>query len=155
MKAGQDRMCAGSVSTISPDEPVIRRIPKSPGFYDSHKTPPILRGAFTPNQRDTDGLSFFLERELPIEALLANSRHTAEECLIVRLKASDIYDLGMTLARTNKTGDLPGHVVVPELNIRDYEKKQLKQRLKECGKRLADLAWKNVVILPNQISDDV
>ena len=57
-------MCAGSTRSIEPDEAIIRRIPKCPGYYDPLKNPPIERGAFTPNKNDKDGLSCFLEREM-------------------------------------------------------------------------------------------
>ena len=43
-------MCAGSTRSIEPDEAIIRRIPKCPGYYDPLKNPPIERGAFTPTR---------------------------------------------------------------------------------------------------------
>jgi|SRR5208337_646789 len=137
-------MCAGSIRSIEPDEPIIR-IPKCPGYYDPLKNPPIERGAFTPNKNDEDGLSFYLERELSVEDLLATSNRPANDYVIVRLKASDLYELGLSLDRTNDPDDLPVHVVIPEINFQDYEDPRQKPRLKELGKALVDLARQNIV----------
>ena len=109
------------------------------------RTLPLSAGAFTPNEEDTDGLSLYLEAELSIEELLAASPRPADQYVVVRLKASDIYSLGLTLARTDYPGDLPGHVVIPEINRQDYEDRQKKPRLKEYGKVLVDLARKHIV----------
>ncbi len=138
-------MCAGSTRSIEPDEAIIRRIRKCPGYYNPLKNPPIERGAFTPNKNDEDGLSFYLERELSVEGLLAASNRPAIDYVIVRLKASDLYELGLSLDRTNNPDDLPGHVVIPEINFQDYEDPRQKPRLKELGKALVDLARHNIV----------
>ncbi len=53
--------------------------------------------------------------------------------------------MGLSLIRTDDAEDLPGHVVIPEINRRDCEDPQQKPRLKELGKALVDLAKRNIV----------
>jgi hypothetical protein len=138
-------MCAGSTRSIEPDEAIIRRIPKCPGYYDPLKNPPIERGAFTPNKNDKDGLSCFLEREMSAEDLLARSNQPGSNYVIVRFRAADLFQMGLSLIRTNDPDDLPGHVVIPEINFQDYKDPRQKPRLKELGKALVDLARHNIV----------
>src|SRR4051794_14066192 len=107
-------MSVGTPS-IHRDEPILRRIPKAEGYYDPQKNPPIEAGAFTPNDEDDDGLSFYIERELSISALIENSP-PGRSYVVVRLRAGDLYDLGVTLVPMQREGDFPGHVVVPEMN---------------------------------------
>ena len=129
---------------VAPDERVLRRIPKAPGFYDSDKTPPIQRGAFTPNRNDTDGLSCFLERLMSIERLIELAApKPASELVIVRFLARDIYDIGLTLRRTFDPGDPPGHVIIPELNKAAYDIR--KSDLRPLMVQLMLMAEKSIV----------
>jgi len=137
---------------IAPDQPILRKVFKGPGFYAPQKSPPIERGAFTPNKNDTDGLSFYLESVLPIEALIAASPSSpARAWLVIRFRAKDIYDLGLTLVRTTDPDDLPGHLVIPELNWNDYETR--KTTLKPAIAKLASLAVHNIVFNEGRRTD--
>ena len=65
--------------------------------------------------------------------------------MIVRFRAADLFQMGLSLIRTDDPDDLPGHHVIPEINRRAYEDPQQKPRLKELGKALVDLAKRNIV----------
>jgi hypothetical protein len=135
---------ADAADSVAPDESVLRKIVKAPGFYDPQKSPPIERGAFTPNRNDVDGLSFFLEREMSIEAMIESAApRPASELVVIRLHAKDVYALGLTLRRTFNPGDLPGHVIIPEINWNDYQTR--KTALKPLIVQLVHLAEKNIV----------
>jgi hypothetical protein len=129
---------------VPSEEPILRKIPKAQGYFDPRKKPPIERGAFSPNAKDIDGISCFLERLMSIELLVEISApRPPSEIVIVRLRAKDFYDLGLTLRRTFDPGDYPGHVIVPELNREDYENQ--KQRFKPLVFALMILAEKHIV----------
>ena len=129
---------------VPSEEPILRKIPKTQGYFDPRKKPPIERGAFSPNAKDIDGLSCFLERLMSIESLVELSApRPPSEIVIVRLRARDFYDLGLTLRRTFDPDDYPGHVIVPELNREDYENQ--KQRFKPLVLKLMLLAEKHIV----------
>ena len=138
----QDEMCEDAES-VAPDEPILRKIVKMPGYYDPQKNPPIVTGAFTPNPSDADGLSFFLEREMSIEALLKLTSRPASEHVVVRLQASDIYNLGFNLKRTFDPSDPPGHIVIPELSRGHYLAN--KKTLKPLILKLVNLAMEHIV----------
>ena len=102
---------------VAPEEPILRKIPKVQGYYNPKKSPPIEPGAFSPNSKDVDGISCFLELSMSVESLIESSApRPPSQLVIVRLLAKDFYDLGLSLIRTFGPDDLPGHAVVPELN---------------------------------------
>jgi hypothetical protein len=136
---------SNGATPIDPSEPILRRIVKGPGYYDLLKAPPLERGAFTPNRRDDDGLSFYLERELSIAQLISAATRPPEDLVVVRLTARDIYDLELTLIRVMREGDLPGHVVIPELNYYNYNDQRFRQRIKDAGESLVRLGLTRIV----------
>jgi len=129
---------------FDPEERVLRRIFVGAGFYDPEKAPPVEAGAFRPNSHDGDGLSFYLEREVSAERLAGAAGKPADHYVVARLRAGDLYDLGLTLKPTPGTGDLPGHVVVPEINTGAYKDKAQKARLSELCLRLAEVASRDI-----------
>jgi hypothetical protein len=135
--------------SVADDQWVLRKIVKGPGYYSAEKCPPIELGAFRPNKRDLDGLSFYLESEMAIEALIKTAApRPASELVVIRLLAKDIYDLGLTLKKTVDSNDLPGHLVIPEINIIDYEGSR-KRIIKSLIERLVNLALDHVAF--NQV----
>ncbi len=58
--------------------------------------------------------------------------------------ARDLQAAGLTLHPTQEEGDLPGHVIAPEINWDTYNDPDLAKRhhVKEACKKLADLANK-------------
>lgn len=63
---------------------------------------------------------------------------------MVRLSIQDILALGLTIKLT--IGDLPGHVVIPELNAKFLEEN--KKRVDEFAAKLAELAGRDIVLNP-------
>ena len=95
---------------IDPNELILRRIPAREGYYEPRKVPPVSKGAFQPSGRDIDGLSFNLEREVSAETL-AMSGTVGTPYAVARLRAGDLYALGLTLVPDQQPGDLPGHLI--------------------------------------------
>ena len=44
-----------------------------------------------------------------------------------------------------RPGDLPGHIIIPEINYDDYNDKRFKQRIRLAGESLVRLGLKNIV----------
>jgi hypothetical protein len=56
--------------------------------------------------------------------------------------ARDLLALGLTLQPKQEEGDLPGHVIVPEINDANDSDPVSRRRVKELCKSLMDLANK-------------
>ncbi len=134
-----------AVGSVAPDELILRRIIKGPGHYDRSKALPLERGAFTPNRSDDDGLSFYIEREQSIADLVRLANRPSSDVVIIRFTAGDIYSLDLTLVPMMRQGDLPGHIVIPEINYNDYQDKRLKPRIKLAGEALVRLGLERIV----------
>ncbi len=105
---------------IGPDENVLRRVPVSQVKLGA--LIPITRGAFTPTPSDTDGLSFYLEREVDIAQLKEIARKPADQYVVVRLSVRDLNDAGLQVI-AKKADNLPGHCLVPDFNYQSYSDK--------------------------------
>jgi hypothetical protein len=135
---------------IDPDEPIMRRIPIVPGYFDPAKAPPVQAGAFRPNPDDLDGISFFRERELSVSELVAGTKRAAGSFAVARMTARDLLDLGLTLQPKQDGDDLPGHVIVPEINVETYNDPIRRTKVKELCRALTTLANRSgVTFRPN------
>ena len=105
----------------------------------SRSTPP----RFAPLPQDQDGLSFFRERLISAEQVARSARQPAENYIVARYRAGDLFDLGLTLTPTNDSDDPPGHVVVIELGNSGYNENR--RLCKERHKRLAELGSRDVI----------
>jgi hypothetical protein len=85
----------------------------------------------------------FRERFISASDLVKNARNPPNDYVVVRFRAGDLFQLGLSLNATYDDEDLPGHVVIPELNCSNSESKR--QECKEIYLRLAKLAQLNVV----------
>src|SRR5207247_2227596 len=90
----------------------------------------------------TDGISLQRERELA-EAGMGSAEMSAAgrkpgEYYIIRLKAKAYLDLGLSIVLDQRAGDLPGHVIIPELSLSAYENN--KQAMKDVQEELIKLA---------------
>ena len=129
---------------IDPQEYILRRIPKS--YYKRSLPTPVATAAFRPNDNDDDGLSFYRECMTSPTTLANSARKPASEYVIARIKVADVLGLGLSLKLSESTGDLPGHVVIPEVNWGGYNTDaREKEQMKEMGKNLAELASKDVL----------
>ncbi len=130
---------------LDPDDILLRRIPEVQGFCDLRKSPPIDSGAFRPSPQDTDGLSFYLERETSAQNLVDDAERPDRGYLVARLRAGDIYDLGLSLVPSQLAGDLPGHYLLPKINTAVYADKRFYKDLKPYCEKLARLANQDYV----------
>jgi hypothetical protein len=140
-------MSAGG-TPIDPNEPVLRRIAIAAGYYESSEVPPVRAGAFRPNDKDVDGLSFYLEREVSAPCLAAASSKPASSYVVARFRAGDLFALNLSLVPTPGIGDLPGHLSMPEITRDTYKDPVTGPRVKELGKALADLACRDIAYPP-------
>jgi hypothetical protein len=115
--------------------------------HRNHYTPgqPIAlftRDAFKPTQEDTDGIS--LQRESDMAAAgkgpseMSAAGRKPGEYFIIRLKAKDYLNQGLSIVPDQQPGDLPGHSIIPELSLSGYQNK--KQAMKNIQDELIKLA---------------
>lgn len=136
-------MCQGAVFP-GPNETVLRRIPVVPGQFNPEKKPPVGKGAFIPNANDTDGLSFFLECETSAYKLIAAAK-PGRDYQVARFKISEILGMGLTINLSQGPDDMPGHMIVPEINAIDYQQKATKSALTVHCLELARMANDRIV----------
>ena len=134
-----------SGEVVDPGESIFRRIPKIPDYYDPSLPTPILALAFRPNKQDSDGISFYRELFLTVDRLAGSARKPAEFYIVARFKAADLFALGLSLVPVQEEGDLPGHVVVPELGLAAYQDPSKRERVKEINQKRAVLAGRDII----------
>ena len=124
-------------SPVSSDEYVLRRIPKTPNWYDPSDPGVIESEAFRPNDKDVDGISVFREK-FTTPHKVAAAGLSPKGYYIARLKVADIEGLGLSVKPVPMGGQPRGHSVIPELcpGVVGEEKKQRK----EMQASLAELA---------------
>ncbi len=59
---------------------------------------------------------------------------------IARLTAGDVLNLGLTLQPKQEADDLPGHVIVPEINKPAYDDRARNPKVKEFCRHLTELS---------------
>ena len=133
------------IAPIDPKETILRRVVISPGYYNPTKAPPIEAGAFRPGSNDTDGLSFFLEREISPATLAASGKSATCGYVVARLRACDIFNLGLSLLPTQSESELPGHLIIPEINTTSYSDGTKRPKIKEAMAALAKIASRDIV----------
>jgi hypothetical protein len=132
----------GEDEPITPDELVVRCI------WNFHYKPalaaPVVREAFEPRKDETDGISVYrlaclTSFEQALGAFAEDKRH---QYAIALLPVSEIEKLGLTVVPA-KIERVPGHAVIPELNIAAF----LQDRAKSRGiqKELTAIANRNIV----------
>jgi hypothetical protein len=126
---------------IDPEEFLLRRVHRS-FFTPDEPFALFTRGAFTPTREDTDGLSLQREQELAEAgmgpAAMSAAGRKPGEYFVVRLKAKVYLDLGLRTVPDQSKGDLPGHVVIPELSLDAYNGN--KTAMKDVQEQLIRLA---------------
>lgn len=107
----------------------------------------VAAEAFEPLPNDTDGLSFFRRACLndPSDALLAIAAEKRPSYALVQIPVNLLTALGLS-ARPAPIAAVPGHVVVPEINVTDYLAN--KARFASIKLRLADVATENILRRP-------
>jgi hypothetical protein len=126
---------------IDREEQLLRLIPKD---WHRPKNPiPFGKIAFQPRDNDEDGLSLYREKWVTAHRLVS-TRRSPEKWFVVRLKVKDILAIKVTVKVT--VGDLPGHVVIPEMNTGDYKKSP--NQINEWALSLTKIASQDIVLRP-------
>ena len=111
----------------------------------------VAAAAFEPLPLDTDGLSLFRRACLPnpLDVLLAVAEDKRSHYAVVQVPVSILASLHFTL-HSKQNSDVPGHVVIPELNIDAY--KANKASFTRAKVKLADVASEdgNIVRRPTK-----
>jgi hypothetical protein len=103
-------------SPVSPDEVVVRLIWVA--FYTPDRPVPVSEGAFRPKPGETDGISVFRTACLndPRDVLAVISPDKRDKYALALVPVSELMALGLTVCPA-KIDAVPGHAVVPELNV--------------------------------------
>lgn len=131
---------------VSPDEFILRRIPNLPNYINMELPMPVVRGAFGPSSSDIDGLSVYRENFVSAQDVAEDGNNLAGY-YVVRLRAQDIFNLGMDLIPNPINGQLPGHTLIPELSL--IAKKADRNKYKDLTLELAKLASNDIVYSPD------
>src|SRR5581483_11516419 len=104
---------------VTPDEFVVRLIWTF--NFKAGAPQPIVREAFEPKGHETDGISVFRLACLsgPEQALEAMAPDKRDRYALALLPVSEVLALGLTV-RPAKIDAVPGHAVLPELNVTDW-----------------------------------
>jgi|ERR1700722_18909119 len=124
---------------------VLRRIHKSQ--FSASPPSRILRGGFCPNQQDVTGISVYREKDTTAAAVVSAAKRP-DECFVVRIPVQSLIALGLSLTPDDDPDGPPGHYVIPELRLSEYEDKNKKNLLKDKQEELARIASDNIVHRP-------
>lgn len=133
---------------ITPDEWLIRLV-----FRDrfTARTPTVAASSFEPrvkgHEPDVNGLSLFRKDCLndPADALEAMPEEKRHLYGIVQVPVAVLTELGLSVT-PDRIDELPGHVVIPELNSADYAAEP--SRFKVAKSRLAEVASEHILRRP-------
>jgi hypothetical protein len=130
---------------VTPDEWVIRLIWSD--YYDATLVLPIQPGAFSPRKNETDGISVFRAACVPNpeDVLTVLAEDKRDKYAITLLSVAELTALGLNV-KPAKIDLLPGHSVLPELNIVNW--KADKAHWRDIQKLLAALANDHIVRRP-------
>lgn len=128
---------------ITDDEWLVRLVW---GDRLTNRVPVISPNAFEPRATETEGISLYRLDCLndPTDALMPIQESKQPRYAIVKIPVSLLISLG--LSTQPQPGQVPGHVVVPELNITDYNAD--KARFTPIKLRLAEAASENIIRRP-------
>lgn len=129
---------------VSPDEFILRRIPNLPSYI---KELPIsvARAAFSPTDDDVDGVSVYREHFVTAKDV-AEAGRSDMGYYVVRFKAEDLFNLGVSLVPNKQEDGLPGHTLIPELSL--ISKTQDKKKYKELALKITKLASNDIAFRP-------
>jgi len=111
------------------------------------RTPIISPNSFEPRKNESTGISLFRRDCLndPVEALLVIAEEKRPSYAIVQLLVSRFISLKFSV-KPNPIDVIPGHVVVPEINIIAYWVN--KDYFKPIFLQLAEMASENIIRRP-------
>jgi hypothetical protein len=125
---------------VTPDELVVRLIWHQ--FLRPNEPVPVQPVAFKPRDDETEGISVFRLACLsdPRDALAAMLPEKRDRYAIAVLPVAELLALGLSV-KPAKIESVPGHAVIPELNITAVKAGRL--WWKELQLKLVELAAKN------------
>jgi hypothetical protein len=132
---------------VSPDEWLLRRVPRAADYFDPAGKVPLSPLAFASVKQDTDGISLFRELFTSARALSATGRKPPY--YVVRIRASDVNALALSLQPSPDAEQPEGHVVIPELCYRPKPTVGQKEAALRLRIALRDLA--RLAVDPNTI----
>jgi hypothetical protein len=111
------------------------------------RVPIISPNSFEPRKNETDGISFYRRACLndPADALTPFAEDKRPRYAIVQIPVSILATLGLSV-HSAPIAAIPGHVVVPEINITAYMAD--KARFTPIKLRLAEVASENIIRRP-------
>lgn len=130
---------------VGDDEFVLRRIHRN--HCTSDLPIAVHFAAFRPSREDAAGLSVFREKYVSAPQVAASGRKPGEY-FVARLSVQSLRRFGLTVIADNDPAAPPGHALIPELRLSEYEHN--KQRLKDVLLELARLAVQAIVHTPDQ-----
>lgn len=141
---------------VSPAECILRAIPNTADYFKLNLgIRSVAPYAFKPHkERDPDGLSFFRED-------FVSPRRVAHACghpngaRVARLKVADLVLLGLAVQANPLETELPGHVILPEMNFPASKAKATKRRIDDLQQKLAALASKDIAYTPRRMNRPV
>lgn len=141
------------------DELLMRRLlPRKEHFRKRH-SPPIQERAFWPGPRDLDGLSLssrrterdpgFLDEHQFQSACTHPDEKMRNGCGVVAILAETARAIGLEVKPDPILPEDPGHVLLPQINIRDFDGPiESRRRILEWIGQLIDAASQRILIAP-------
>jgi hypothetical protein len=125
------------------------------GEWCGGNAPCISPRVFQPREGrhpDTDGISLFRQSCVsdPTDALRVIPEGKRSGYWLVRIPVTVLAELKLTV-RPSQIDEVPGHVVIPELNIAAYNDKSNKAFFTATQLRLAEVASEHIVRRPNRV----
>jgi len=127
---------------IGTDEYVYRRVLNKQDIIDLSLRSPLQRSAFRPTNNDVDGISVFREKFTSPEALISAGQSPLGYH-VVRLPVKEILEAGLTIITDPQDNQLPGHALIPDITIQEYDNPQGKNLSKIKQKKLSDIVNKD------------
>ena len=133
---------------VSLDELVYRRVLNRLDFYDPELPVPVVYVAFRPTDADHDGISVYRPACGATAVQVAFGNHYVAGLRVRDIVELDINGLRPTVVPSSEITEIPGHALIPQLNVtlRDGNK----ERYRLLARRLAELAGKNIVHRPSE-----
>ena len=134
---------------VGDDEFLLRAIPNSVNYIkQSMQAWRIDPYAFRPNKnRDPDGMSFFREDFVSRRKVSKACRHP-DGARVARLRAKDVRALDVTIKPDPRDDELPGHVIIPEMNFAASKDQARRRKIQDLEQKLAALAGEQSLYRP-------